>query len=675
MKKNALNSQALKALFPETPPAFNAFVEKNLTDLKAGKEPPVMKKKLSLGLALALVLTLLLAAAAVAAILSPTTEIFGFLYGQEKQEALLKGDIAAIGNTHASGELEVTLEEVVYQTEGEMPGLYGTGLIAPKAGSKLVLVPEDYSVNDPAGIAIHYGKEIAIPEDAPSYAELAEKEDARMLSVRAMPETVEIDGKTVTADVGYSLFPQEDGTVRFAFEMMYGQLHRAESYDIAMYLSSREIDAQGAVGEPQRDRWTVRALPALSETAKAAILAQTPVPEATQAPVPAPGAIKIVGSMWGDEEVYLAENPARNIENIRVEYGGQFDYIANPDNAWDVAFMFLSAGDFDSLIQAGRLEKLSDDPVIAEKLARMYPAIQAAVTREGNAYALPSGIFGGVFQFGAGLEETWAQLGISRELMPKTIAQLCALAETYMGVPLKDRQGTSFLQNDPAAARAVLLDYLVNVRFGEALVEGGAITFDTPAFREALDQIEQAAKALSGKQAGPDSKGSRYALIWENSNAMMEDNNLWISLGDTPAYTADVAVVMVNANAENKEAALDYARFVSGHLSGQFLRLLDQEVTADEVALHAINHDLAVRKATGSDPGDIAMLEEKLTSGDYAAYGPTEEALARYRQQIGPNLKVMTRQLSEAVFKAQDHYLKGQLDADAFILALDEAMK
>ncbi|MDD4081536.1 MAG: hypothetical protein PHP02_09050, partial [Eubacteriales bacterium] len=74
MKKNALNNERLRALFPQTPQAFSDFVEHRLNDLKAGKEIPVMKKKLSLAMVLALVLALLLAAVAVAAILSPTAE-------------------------------------------------------------------------------------------------------------------------------------------------------------------------------------------------------------------------------------------------------------------------------------------------------------------------------------------------------------------------------------------------------------------------------------------------------------------------------------------------------------------------------------------------------------------------------------------------------------------------
>lgn len=675
-KKSALSSERLKALFPETPPAFTAYVEHNLDHLKAGKETPIMKKKLSLGLALALALTLLLAAVAVAAMLSPTAEVFGFLYGKEKEEALLKGDIATVGQTHAFDDLLVTLEEVVYQAESNMPGLYGTGIIAPKAGSNVVLVPEDYSVNDPAGYAVHYGVEMNIPDTALSYSELAANHGARMLTLWVRVNNIVIGQQAVEADTGYSLIPQEDGTVRFAFSVSDGQLRRAESYDLSMSVGFRETDAQGMRDDLQRDAWTVRVTPALSATAKAEIAAQTPPAEPTTPPPPAPGIVRVVGYSWSMDEVFLAENPARQIERIQVEYDAEFEHILNPENAWDVAYISLTQGDFSSLVKDGRLLNLSDDPVIAGKIARIHQSIQQALSQDGNAYALPVGIFGGTYQFGAGRDETWAQLGLSRDLVPKTFAQLCALADTYMAVPLADRKGTSFLNNDSAAAsRYTLLDRLVEIRFAEAQAEGGPLTFDTPAFREGLMQIEQAAKALSGKMARPDSNGRRYALINENINSLTEDDNLYLRLGDNPAYTADITVVVVNANADNKEAALDYVRWLSGNLSGQFLRLLDREMTADELALYTIQNDLASRKATDSEPGDIARMEERLKNGDYADYGPKPETLARYRQEIAPNLVVMTRRLPEAAYYAKDNYLKGKLDADGLIQALDAAVK
>ena len=125
----------------------------------------------------------------------------------------------------------------------------------------------------------------------------------------------------------------------------------------------------------------------------------------------------------------------------------------------------------------------------------------------------------------------------------------------------------------------------------------------------------------------------------------------------------------------DSHSALAYARWLSGNLSGQFLSLLDQEVSAQEIALHTMNRDLALRKATGSDPEDIARMEERLKNGDYADYGPKEETLARYRREVGPNLTIMTKRLPDAAFEARENYLKGAMDEDTFIKALQEAVK
>lgn len=289
MKKNALNNVRLQALFPQTPQAFSSFVEHRLNDLKAGKEPPVMKKKLRIGLVLTLALVLL-AAAAIAAILSPTAEIFGFLYGNEKQEVLLKGDIAAIGQVRTVGDLEVKLEEVVYQAEGDMTGLYGTGIIAPKEGSKVVLIPEDYSPASPAGYTLHYSKDEEVPEDAPTYLKLVQKSSAKLLQVSVRPDSLAIGGKQVDVDVGSSLLPLPDGRVRFAFELAGPGVLRASDYHLRMDLTWVELDVQGEpIGVVKIDSWDVLVVPQLSETAKAAIAAQTPVPDPTAVPIAAPG--------------------------------------------------------------------------------------------------------------------------------------------------------------------------------------------------------------------------------------------------------------------------------------------------------------------------------------------------------------------------------------------------
>lgn len=689
MKKNALDSVRLKALFPDTPPAFSAFVEKNLIDLEAGKEIPVMKKKLSLGLALALVLTLLMAAAAVAAILSPTAEIFGFLYGKEKQEALLKGDIAAMGETHTSGELEVTLEEVIYQAEGDMPGLYGTGIIAPKAGSKLVLIPMDYSVNDPAGYPVHYGRDLSIPEDAPSYAELAQKDGARMLVVRAFPISVAVEGKTLEADTGFSLMPLEDGAVRFAFEMSYGQMRRAESYDITLYLGSNEIDAQGLTGEHQKDNWTVRAVPALSETAKAAIAAQTPAPEATAVPTPAPGALQMVGVSWSGDEVYTAAFPDRQATNIRLEYGQWYPYMANPENQWDVGFFSLDEGSLDELIKAGRILDLSDNQTIMAEVKNLYPKVQEAIVRDGRTYALPHAMFPAYNKLTTGSVERWQQLGWDFDKIPKTFAELCALAEEYMTIDRQTRRGTRFLVDgdSAAASRRVLLQELVNMAYSEAMAKGDMSAIDTPAFRDALTQIEAAYKALGKKQAAPDSKGMIYGLFSDAGQSNLDfrdDIGLHLRLGDAPAFPQRLFVCVINADSTNKEAAIQYVEWLSQNIIAQFLPELNAVVSAQEIARRTVEQNLLRYNERSyvemfgtereEDKADIERLKGMLASGNYEGYGPGEAPLARYREKVAPNLTFLTQEFP-VTYDIQKNYLNGKLNADAFIKALQDAVE
>lgn len=685
MKKNALNNERLKALFPQTPQAFSDYIEHRLNDLKAGKETPVVKKKLSMGLVLALVLVLL-AAAAVAAILSPTSEIFGFLYGEEKQEALLKGDIATIGQTHASGDIEVTMEEVVYQAEGDMPGLYGTGIISSKAGSKLVLVPEDFSVNDPAGYAVHYGRDMELPADTPSYAETAQKAGARMLVVRVLPDAVAIDGKTLEADVGYSLIPQGDGTVRFAFEVVSEQIQRAESYDLTLHLGFRETDAQGANGEYQSDNWTVRAVPALSETARADIAAQTPVPEPTAVPAAAPGAVLMVGQHWQENEKYTTAHPERSAENIALAYGEWYDFIANPENVWDVGFFFLEDGSLDALINAGRILDLSDNKTIMAKVNDLYPRVREALTRDGKTYAVPHAVFAGHNGLAAIDEDTWKQFGWDFSKAPETFAELNALAEEYMALPPETRRGTRFLgEGDTASAtRRTLLTELVNVAFAEAMAKGDPGDIDTPALREGLAQIEATSRVLGEKQASRDAKGNMRALIFEGWPYVDAHGRRQLSLrlGDAPAFTQRLGVCVINADAPNKEAAIRYVEWLVDNTNAQFLPMLNSVMTAQEIGKMSIEQNILDYSMNsliqaGISEEDLAQagkLKDMLARGDYSKYSPEEAGLARFRQEVAPHMTIMTSPYP-VTYDIQQDYLDGKLDADAFIKALQEAAK
>ncbi len=685
--KKALDSQRLKSLFPETPPAFTAFVERNLNDLKAGKETPKVKKKLSLALVLAIVLTLILAAVAVAAMLSPTADIFGFLYGQEKKELLLKGDIATLGQVHTSGDLEVTLEDVIYQADGDMTGLYGTGIIAAKEGSNLVLIPEEYSPASPTGFALHYGQEEEeVPQEALTYLETAQKNKAKLLRVRLRHEGLLINGQAMDVDVGYNHIALPDGRIRFTFEMRGPGFLRSTEYHLKMNLGWFELDEQGEPKDSiQKDSWDVNVIPQLTETAKADIAAKTPLPVPTETPPAAPGSILMVGNHWAQHERYMAAHPERSASDIRLQYGEWYNFIANPENVWDVGFFFLQDGDLDALIKAGMIEDLSQNETIMAQVSQLYPRVQEALMREGKTYALPHAVFPGNNPLVAMNRDKWETLGLDFNKLPKTFKELTELAVKYMNIPRADRRGTRFLSDGDtaAASRRILLSELVNLAFAEAMAKGDPTAIDTPAFREGLLQIKTAYKALSQKQAATDAKGSVYGLIWDGGQTFMDsfgNVQLNLRLGETPAFTQRLGIAVVNVNAPNKDAALQYMEWLAGNLYAQFLPELNAQVTAEEIAKRALEQNILLNQeksfiAAGISQEELDHVEElkaRLKKGDYGDDGPGEAALARYREKVAPRLTIMSVPYP-VTYDQQRDYLSGKLSADQFIKALQDA--
>ena len=181
----------------------------------------------------------------------PTAELFGWLYGAEKKESLLKGDIAPSGENMILGDVVYTLDDVIYK-DGTV---YGTGTMRPREGANIVLMTEDYGVNEPAGYLLHYGEE-EIPEDAPSYAELAREKGAKIiLSTCIANGVLNEDGTLNASEIGLALLPQRDGSIRFTFEFEGGganTIDRAESYPPQPVHRNWEVTPEGLAEEGAR---------------------------------------------------------------------------------------------------------------------------------------------------------------------------------------------------------------------------------------------------------------------------------------------------------------------------------------------------------------------------------------------------------------------------------------
>ena len=236
-----MNRNDLKRMYGSTPQSFQNRIEQTLAHARV-QESRTRRPVGRIALAAVLALTLSLGAA-LAVFHSQVAEYFGWFYGDDLQQELLAGNIAQQEQSVQIGDVIYTLQEVTYIDNG----LYGVGRITP-ANENVVLMAEDYSVTDAAGYGLYYGPDSHAPEGTPTYAELAKQKNARIVQVTAVPEAVGVDGGTVLplGSVGYSLLPQQDGSVTFAFEIATGVAVEAGSeYVIRMWSSNWEVTEDG----------------------------------------------------------------------------------------------------------------------------------------------------------------------------------------------------------------------------------------------------------------------------------------------------------------------------------------------------------------------------------------------------------------------------------------------
>lgn len=202
-----MNQKRLRQMYGSTPPDFEQRVRAALS----GQAPCAEARRGSMARRAALIaaLVLLLAAAAAAAFHSQVAAYFGWFYGGDAREQLEAGDACALGETLRTPDAAYTMEEIVRTAEG----LYGVGRAVPAEGVALMpgdAQPGDASALDPDALTPLPG--------APGYLERAQAAGARLVAVKVTPRALGKE-ETPVETAGYLLFPLEDGSLRFAFEI------------------------------------------------------------------------------------------------------------------------------------------------------------------------------------------------------------------------------------------------------------------------------------------------------------------------------------------------------------------------------------------------------------------------------------------------------------------------
>ena len=265
-----MNQQKWRQAYEPVPQQLEYRVSHTLESLNAPARPRGGKLRLSIVIT---ALVIALCGVAYAVIHSQVADIFGWFYGEDKRNELLAGDIAPSGQTIQLGDVLYRLDEVVYSNGS----IYGTGTMLPAEDANVVLIPEDYGAHDRAGFILHYGDEI-IPDDAPSYTELAQERGAKILLAKCVADgVINPDGSLNASEIGYTQLPQPDGSIRFTFEFTGGEIvdsrmnaasiSRAQSYEIRLHIANWEVTPDGAWLREEPDNtwlkqdWTVTVTP------------------------------------------------------------------------------------------------------------------------------------------------------------------------------------------------------------------------------------------------------------------------------------------------------------------------------------------------------------------------------------------------------------------------------
>lgn len=270
-------------VYGDVPQSFSHRVEYTLRRCEKEEAKPMKRKPL-----VAIIITVLMLAlttTAVAAVLSRTTEFFGRFYGIDYLNKLEQGITYTGGQSTTFSNVTFTLNDIISTEfksqlankdgpgyhELTVPFFFTTGTISAAEGENLVLLAcDEYTVDDPAGYALYYGDMYpAAPEGAPTYAEIANEKGAVIRKVECIPNGIlDENGNHYMGCVGYTLIPQEDGTVFFSVEIQPEvAVPQQDSYQLSLYICTEDVDLDGNPIEGTRHSmdWIVTLVPEKAE--------------------------------------------------------------------------------------------------------------------------------------------------------------------------------------------------------------------------------------------------------------------------------------------------------------------------------------------------------------------------------------------------------------------------
>ena len=281
--------------------------------------------------------------------------------------------------------------------------------------------------------------------------------------------------------------------------------------------------------------------------------------------------------MW-IQEIFQAEHPEVTLTESRME--------GYPLNASEMAGKMLTREfDYDvftamtayslpqELIDKGYVLDLSGSEIIREAVSRLYPALQAQVTRDGKIYAFPNRVELDPLPQ-CGNPDVWAELGYTEADVPQSFGEYLDFLDAWVARQQEDPQPQYWVYNtmdeliyDEAWYTMMLTRQLMENYILQKQYAGEPLTFDEPELLALLERVRATGAAIYGiEPVKTESMGagrplfSRYVATAEQRAAWHVPMRLNREQPDVLCGRIDMA--MVYAGTDAPELAIQYIECV-----------------------------------------------------------------------------------------------------------------
>lgn len=386
---------------------------------------------------------------------------------------------------------------------------------------------------------------------------------------------------------------------------------------------------------------------------------------------------------------FSEKNAYSTTQLINAFLSGDFDY--------DVFHLFTYGFHVNKLIEKGYLAPLPE--AAAQYVRQMHPAIQKAVTLEGQVYAMPWTLS---LSYTVYNPQIWAEAGLTEEDAPHSFSQFLDFLERWCDRG-ENEDTTGFViccsfdesEYGPTTYTTYLIDRLMENYLMDQNHSQTLLRFDTPEFKSLLHRCMEMGKRLYQIERTPN---QGKPLFEEPFALSLSQLPYWVSLkteedGPDLLY-ANLSLVCLYAKSDVQELGAEWAidilnasDYLKAFLMADPQPVLDPEYD-EKAARYQEKIDAAeAHLASGQlDQGQREAWQRMRDQNEEALAGISPylispEELANYRQ-YGDCLCIQmptpfdpATEAGKAVTSLRDQLVNGLMDADQFILRLDDVAR